>query len=291
MVMPTDVGVVDLMMSLPVKNRRWWAESMAPLLLDKDSMAGFQHAASYMFKDLPTADRESGDATGELLRDMDAFGIEKALIGIDFEDEESANAVRDHPDRLLGSFLINPNRGMEGVRALVEAKERLGVVAAAFFPCGCVPQVAIDDRKVYPFYAKCTELDLPIFINVGVPGPRVPMDAQKVSKLDKVCWFFPDLKVVMRHGAEPWEKLAVKLMVKWPNLHYSTSAFAPRYYPKAIVNFANKRGSDQVMFAGYYPSGLTLERTFSELADVPFRDEVWPKFLRTNALRVLGLER
>ena len=28
----------------------------------------------------------------------------------------------------------------------------------------------------------------------------------------------------------------------------------------------------------------------SELPDVPLKDEVWPKFLRENAVRVLGLD-
>ena len=39
----------------------------------------------------------------------------------------------------------------------------------------------------------------------------------------------------MRHGAEPWADLAVKLMLKWPNLYYSTTAFAPKYYPDDVV--------------------------------------------------------
>ena len=34
---------------------------------------------------------------------------------------------------------------------------------------------------------------------------------------------------------------------------------------------------------------LTLERIFTELAAVPFRDHVWPKFLRDNAVEVLKL--
>ena len=44
------------------------------------------------------------------------------------------------------------------------------------------------------------------------------------------------------------------------------------------------------MYAGYFPMGLTLERIFGELPDVPFNDDVWPKFLRHNAARVLGLD-
>src|SRR5207249_6006 len=83
-----------------------------------------------------------------------------------------------------------------------------------------------------------------------------------VELIDEVCWFFPELRIVMRHGAEPWDALAVKLMLKWPNLYYSTSAFAPKFYPKTIIDFANTRGAHKVMYAGYFPMGLSLERIF-----------------------------
>jgi predicted TIM-barrel fold metal-dependent hydrolase len=287
--MPGGVGVVDLMMGLPGGDRRWWATTMQALLLDSESLAEFQHAANYMFKELPEHD-EGADPVGTLLGEMDRHGIELALIPVSPSDPHSVAAVTHHPDRILGCFMVNPNRGMEGVRALVQAVEELGAVAASFFPCGSVPQVPIDDRKAYPFYAKCVELDIPIFVNAGVPGPRVPMDAQAVIRIDEVCWFFPELRVVLRHGAEPWVDLAIKLMTKWPNLYYSTSAFAPKYYPKQIIDFANSsRGSGRVLYAGYYPSGLSLDRIFAELADLPLHEEIWPKFLRENALDVLKL--
>ena len=32
--------------------------------------------------------------------------------------------------------------------------------------------------------------------------------------------------------------------------------------------------------------GLSLERIFSDMPHVPFKDEVWPKFLHGNARRV-----
>jgi predicted TIM-barrel fold metal-dependent hydrolase len=117
------------------------------------------------------------------------------------------------------------------------------------------------------------------------------MAPQHVERIDEVCWWFPELTFVMRHGAEPWVDLAVKLLQKWPNLYYSTSAFTPRRYPQEIVDYANGRGADKVMYAGYFPMGLSLERIFRELPDVPLRDEVWPKFLRDNAVRVFGLDR
>jgi predicted TIM-barrel fold metal-dependent hydrolase len=36
--------------------------------------------------------------------------------------------------------------------------------------------------------------------------------------------------------------------------------------------------------------GLSLDKIFQQLRDVPFKDEVWPKFLRDNARRVLKLD-
>ncbi|HUV09900.1 MAG TPA: amidohydrolase family protein, partial [Acidimicrobiia bacterium] len=131
---------------------------------------------------------------------------------------------------------------------------------------------------------------IPIFLTVGVPGPRVPFAPQRVETLDIVCYEFPDLVVVMRHGAEPWADLAVKLMLKWPGLHYSTSAFAPKYYPREIIEFANTRGADKVLFAGYFPMGLSYETIFAQLARVPLRDHVWDPFLYANARRVLHLD-
>ena len=99
----------------------------------------------------------------------------------------------------------------------------------------------------------------------------------------------PELKFVIKHGGEPWTDLAVKLMIKYPNLFYMTSAFTPKYYPLDIINYANSRGSDKIMYAGYFPMGLTLERIFSELPNVPFKKEVWPKFLSKNAIKIFNL--
>ena len=118
----------------------------------------------------------------------------------------------------------------------------------------------------------------------------LPMACQRVELIDQVMFDFPELVFVTRHGCEPWEALAVKLMLKWPNLYYSTSAFAPRYYPKAIVDYANTRGADKILYAGYFPMGLALERIMTDMPQVPFRDAVWPKFLRGNARRLLGLD-
>jgi len=286
--MPTDIPVIDLMLGIPSEEAKRSYDFMRPLFRDAESLKSFDFPVEYMFKDVPTFS-SIGDRIKFTLEKMDEFNIERALVGVSLTDEVSQQAVREHPDRFIPSGSTDPNRGMEDIRDIVRLHEEFGIRAIGAFPAGCVPQVPIDDKRFWPVYAKCCELDIPIFTCVGVPGPRIPMACQHVERIDEVMWFFPELKFVMRHGAEPWVDLAVKLMLKWPNLYYSTSAFAPKYYPKAIIDYANTRGADRVMYAGYFPMGLSLERIFGDMPNVPFRDHVWPKFLRENALELLKL--
>ena len=288
MPMPADLGVIDLMLNVPGEDNSKWYEFMRPLFLDEESRAVFEMPVQYLFKDIPKTGTQR-DYIAYTVDQMDRFGIERAMVGISDPQGHNAEAIRRHPERFFGSYEANPNNGMDTVRAIQRLHDEGAIRCVTGFPSGLCPQVPIDDKRWYPVYAKCCELGLPIAMCVGVPGPRLPMSPQKVERIDEVCWFFPELKFVMRHGGEPWTELAVKLMLKYPNLHYMTSAFAPKYYPEAIVDYANTRGADRILYAGYFPMGLSLERIFRELPDVPFRDHVWPKFLRENALRLFDL--
>ncbi len=285
-----DVGVIDTMINIPHGSKRDWYEFLQPQLHDAQSKDDFEFPVEYMFKEVPDDLPEDADPTSVVLAEMDRYGIDIGMVGISFGREESIKGIAENPTRFRAAYEIDPHRAMDGVRDLERAVKEYGAVAATFFPAGKNPQVPINDKRVFPFYAKCVELDIPIFVCAGIPGPRVPAACQDVMLIDEVCWYFPELKFVTRHGCEPWQDLAVKLMLKWPNLYYSTSAFAPKYYPKAIIDYANTRGGDKVIYAGYFPMGLSLERIFSELPQVGFEDDVWPKFLRHNAARVLGIE-
>jgi predicted TIM-barrel fold metal-dependent hydrolase len=284
-----DIGIVDTMIGFPHADMAQVYAFITRQTKDRESKEEFAFPAEYMFKDVPEPELDTSDPVGVTLREMDLWGVEKGLIGVSEQNETGISALKRYPDRFIPSMDIDPNNGMDCVRSMVQLHEKYGVRAFTCFPSGTFPQVAINDKKMYPIYAKCVELGLPIFCCAGVPGPRLKMEPQRVELIDEVMYDFPDLVFVTRHGCEPWTDLAVKLMLKWPGLHYSTSAFAPQYYPKSIVDFANTRGAEKIIYAGYFPMGLALGRIVSELPSVPFKDEVWPKFLRENALRVLGV--
>ncbi|SFR91407.1 amidohydrolase family protein [Sphingomonas jatrophae] len=287
---PRDIKVIDMMLGVPMReDRSDWFNFFKPLLRDQQSLSQFAMPAQYMFKNIPTAEGVD-DLPGWTVSEMDRFGIDQALIGYN-EGSPLNDIVRDRfADRFIFDMPVDPNGGVDVVRAIRRAHAEVGIKAISVFPCGCVPQVPINDKRMWPIYTLACELDIAVLVNVGVPGPRVPMAPQHVELIDEVCWFFPELRFIMRHGAEPWEALAVKLMLKYPNLYYSTSAFAPKHYPKAIIDYANSRGADKIIYAGYFPMGLSLERIFTDLDSVPFKPEVWPKFLRDNARRALKLD-
>ena len=282
-------GIVDLFLSFPdvreAKSKVY--DYIRKASLDSETQT-MEMPAQYMFKDIPTWD-EIEDPLELTLAEMDRFGISRFLTNVT-ENEVAQRALTEHPERFWGVLNVDPNTGMDALRAIDAGVERWGsrLKAVHVWGTALVPQVPLDDKKMYPVYAKCVEANLPIVVYVGVPGPRLPMAAQMPGLLDEVCWFFPELKIITRHGAEPWTDLMVKLLLKWPNLYYSTSAFAPKHYPSEIIEFANTRGADKIMFAGYWAAGLTLDRIHAELPEVGFREHVWPKFLRENAERVLG---
>ncbi len=283
--MPGGIGIIDCMIGFPAEDFAMYDFIRAQL---KDGSDSFDFPVEYMFKQVPKEIYGSKDPISITLHEMDRYNIEIGVIGVG--GDVSRQALKQYPDRFVGMGSVDPNKGMAGIREMVRQHEEFGVTSFGAFNAGYNPQVGIDDARMYPIYAKCVELGVPIFSCAGVPGPRFPMWPQEVSRIDQVMYDFPELVFVTRHGCEPWQDLAVKLMLKWPNLYYSTSAFAPKHYPQAIIDYANTRGADKVIYAGYFPMGLTVERIMSDMQHVPFKEEVWPKFLRGNAARVLGLE-
>ena len=265
MTMPTDIGAIDLMIGFPK------ADAVEDLRLPApdDARGGRVHQGvprrATCSRTCPTSSTRATTASRSRSARWTS-GASTSAWSVRAPTRPSAR-MKDHPDRFIGSIEIDPNDITGAVRKIRQMKDEHDIKAVTTFPAGCNPQVPVDDRRYYPIYQTCIDLDIPIVSNAGIAGPRFPSACQDVMLFDEVCYDFPELRIVMRHGAEPWEELAVKLMLKWPNLYYMPSAFAPKHYPKAIIDYANTRGADKIMYAGYYPMGLSLERIFTEMPE------------------------
>lgn len=82
--------------------------------------------------------------------------------------------------------------------------------------------------------------------------------------------------------------MCIKLMLKYPNLYYATSAFAPKYLPPSTIEYANSRSANKILYAGYWPI-LSYTDIVSQLHELRLKPSVWPQILAGNARRVFGI--
>jgi predicted TIM-barrel fold metal-dependent hydrolase len=220
----------------------------------------------------------------ELVRQMDEAGVERGILTCELNDPAPvAEIARAFPGRFICSVVVDPTAGMAALRALEQAVVRHGVRLARLVPF--LFNRPPNDKVCYPIYAKCIELDIPVSVNTGIPGPPMPAEPQRPLYLDEVCLFYPEAKIIMAHGADPWWGEAIRLLLKYPNLYMMTSAYAPKYLPAELIQFMNTRGQTKVLFASDHPV-LSFERCLAEAAALPFRDGVLARYLHDNALAV-----
>jgi predicted TIM-barrel fold metal-dependent hydrolase len=221
----------------------------------------------------------------ELLEDMDAHGVERAILlsKLGVEDDRGRRYATERPDRFAlgvgGLNLLRPMPALRELEAFVEDNPVAFVaMGPSFWGDGMYPPT---DAVYYPLYAKCCELDLPLCLNTGIPGPPLPADVQNPIHLDRVCIRFPELKLCMIHGADPWWDTAIRLMLKYKNLRLMTSAWSPKRLPESLLHYMRTRGTERIIFASDHPA-LSMERTLGEAAKLDLPDEVRDAWLYGN---------
>ena len=218
----------------PEGSKKDWYEFLRAGLMDEESKDEFEFPAQYMFKDVPDGPRRRRrPGRRPCSTRWTTSASRRRMIGVGFERRPSASRPSsEHPDRFFGSLRGRPQPG-HGRRPRPGAGRTRRSASRRPPPSRPAAPAGADQRQeVLPDLRQVRRARHPdLRAAPACPGPRVPMACQKTELIDEVCWFFPELKFVMRHGAEPWADLAVKLMLKWPNLYYSTSAFAPEVLP------------------------------------------------------------
>jgi predicted TIM-barrel fold metal-dependent hydrolase len=143
--------------------------------------------------------------------------------------------------------------------------------------------------QIYPYYAKCCELDIPIMMQVGhnliySRERRLPSVARPIL-LDQVGIDFPELTLIGIHIGVPWTDEMISMCWKHANFYTAGDAYAPRHWPKPFVHYANSYGSHKVLFGTDWPV-IDPERAVQEVADLKMKPASHRQMMRDNALRV-----
>ncbi|WP_374650052.1 amidohydrolase family protein [Rhizorhabdus sp.] len=240
-----------------------------------------------------------GIAIEDYLRKMDAAGIERSLLiavragdlrvrgSFEVPYEAIAEICDRHPDRFSGLAGVDPTRGMQGLRDLEKGVRDYGFVGAHWYPHWF--SMPPNAPQIYPYYAKCCELDVPIMMQVGhnlvySRERRLPSVAQPIL-LDQVAIDFPELTLIGIHIGIPWTDEMISMCWKHDNVYTAGDAYAPKHWPKSYVHYANSYGSHKVLFGTDFPV-IDPERAVREVSDLGFRPDAHAKLMRDNALRI-----
>jgi predicted TIM-barrel fold metal-dependent hydrolase len=237
----------------------------------------------------------------QLIGDMDAAGVTHAVVHAEYEygdeadalNEAVAKVVAQHPGRFSGYGTISMDH-LKIPRALAQVQRvhDLGLkglnLQPSFFG------IAIDDRLLYPVYAKAHELGLHVGLHTGINYTvTFPIRNDQPLQLDQVACDFPGLTLIACHAGWPWVAEMVAVLRKHPTVYAEFGGLAPRYVCEhntgweVMFRFMNSLLSGQVLHGTDWPV-FPMDRALSEWRNGGLRPDVLDALIGGNAQRLLG---
>lgn len=259
--------------------------------------------------------QDSFDAVAQLrIADMNRWGLEKTVVmPIDFglgsdddthwdEAEALAEVCRKNASRLMPFFACDPRR-KDALDLLDRAVRDLGMKGVKLHP---LAGFAVDDRDAcYPFYAKCSELAIPLLGHCRPVGAAARDDLARPERYGRVAKDFPELKICLGHlGGGPWSDDALRVIEQNANAYgdvstmQSLAANDAETFGKLLRRAMDGPARDRVMYGSDWPTQRSLDAPFLHALRGGFRgaagdaylsDEETALLLRNNAQRFLGL--
>jgi predicted TIM-barrel fold metal-dependent hydrolase len=204
---------------------------------------------------------------------------------MDTSMEQVAQYTTRYPDRFVGLAGHNPFRIKESLDEIEHAVQGYGFKGVYVHIYGF--DIPLHDRKMYPLFARCAELDIPVSMQVGHVLEAMPSEHGRTIYLDQIASDFPQLKMVGAHTGWPWVEEVVSVCYKWENVYFGIDAWMPRYLKPEIIQFINSRmGQDRCLWG---TNGLPWKESLEQVEKIGLRDEAKRKLLRDNAVELFKL--
>jgi predicted TIM-barrel fold metal-dependent hydrolase len=246
-----------------------------------------------------TADDTKKVVKGMSLDDF-AAGLRKAnvkrAVMMRAPNYDLAKLNATYPDQFLCFASISPLDGMRGVREfenLVRNHGLHGLRVASLFN-----SIPASDRRYYPLYAKCVELDVPVRIYVAMTYANDrSYELGHPRHLDPICIDFPELRVIAGLGGWPWCNEMVGLMRRHPNLYADTASHRPKHFAtpgsgwEMFLQYGNTLLQDKIMIGFSRETfNVPYETLVAEYEELPLKDSVKDKWFYDNAARFFRID-
>jgi uncharacterized protein len=233
-----------------------------------------------------------------MLTKMDEAGVDKVFITqtkmwsyrnkwmyMDTQLEEVAQYTKRYPDRFVGLAGYNPFRIKESLQEIDLAVNKYGFKGVYVHIYGF--DIPIHDAKMYPLYAKCDELKVPVSLQVGHVLEAMPSEHARPIYLDRIASDFPELKLVGAHTGWPWVEELISVCYKWDNVYFGVDAWMPKYMKPEILHYINSRmGQDRCLWG---TNGLSWKESLDQWEEMGLKEATKKKLLHDNAVELFGL--
>jgi len=256
----------------------------------------FEYLRKMALQPCPSFEQGSVDL---MLTEMDAAGIAKGVVGVPgptalpgFDptpSETVAELVATVPDRLIGFGSVDPSDVSAAIDRL-DTIEQLGLVGVSVDPSSAAVSRHFDDREMYPLYEECAARKLPVTTTMScLLGPY--MDDCRPEYVERVAADVPALKLIIQHGGWPYSREAVGAAYARSNIYLCPGQYIHYGFPGSedYITALGRQLPDQILFGSVYPNCGPLVFLREIVSSWNLSADIERRYLRGNALEVLGL--
>jgi predicted TIM-barrel fold metal-dependent hydrolase len=243
----------------------------------------------------PDPSQPKGESLDSVAARMKKANIVRGVVGR-IPNADLVAIAKEYPENFICLAEFSAYDGMRGVRALQDIVQNHGI--HGFRTSSLYTMLPASDRRYYPLYAKCIELDIPVRIYTAMSYANDrPYDLGHPRHLDQICMDFPELRVVAGLGGWPWVNDMIGLLRRHPNLYCDTASHRPRHFGTPgsgwdmFLQFGNTLLQDKIMIGlSRQTFGGSYEDLIAEYEALPLRDSVKDKWFYLNAARFFRIE-
>ncbi|MBI2818365.1 MAG: amidohydrolase [Acidobacteria bacterium] len=284
--MANDIPAIDIMyyVATPEFISKWTEAKKGELICRMERAIG---GSLPCFESIESMIKKMDEANVEkvFITQTKMFSYRNKWMYMDTKLEEVAQYTEKYPDRFVGLAGYDPFHIKESLAELEVAVKQYGFKGVYIHIYGF--DIPLADRKMYPLFARCVELDIPISMQVGHVLEGMPSEGGRPMYLDQIASDFPDLKMVGAHTGWPWVEELISACYKWENIWFGIDAWYPKYLKPEIVQFIGSRlGADRCLWG---TNGLPWKESLNQVDQLPLKPEVKQRLLRQNAIELFKL--